>query len=280
MSEQTTEAATEAEPAEGPSAAGPARTTNRKTVVMLAAGLALAVLAGGGFLASARLDEADRTSPTRYWRPDGVRSDLEPKPVPTVPPTALAAKLLPMDAGDQPGPDLDGEGNDFYVPGERALQTFKNSRSGLSEEERAGRDKALAGLKLKGVAGRSFTTFPERSVSEIELMQADSQAVASLAEVDKKVLAVLEKLGERTGNKRQVPAVDGFPQAKCVLSNVVGDRPDDIEKKDKLDSLDCVAAEGDVLVTFRTYGAAIAVNQAVDLFEKQLTRLETPGESA
>ncbi|MFJ6719806.1 hypothetical protein [Streptomyces sp. NPDC091259] len=276
MSEHTDEVVTAAEPHEEPSSPAARPRTRRKRTTLISAAVGLAVLAGAGFAASALLDTADRSSPTRYWHPAGAHSASEPKPVPTVPVNALAAKLLPLDPGGQPGPDTDGEGNDFYVSGESALQTFKSSRSGLSEEARAGRDKALAGLKLKGVAGRSYSAWRSGAVSEIELMQADPQAVASLAEVNKKVFDVLEK----AGGTRRAPAVDGFPQAECALSDVVDGRSDASTHKGKLDSLECVAAEGDVLVNFRTYGSAINVNKAVDLFEKQLIRLKAPGESA
>ncbi|MFJ4779448.1 hypothetical protein [Streptomyces sp. NPDC088762] len=247
---------------------------NRKTTTLVAAGLGLAVLVGGGLWTAAALDAADRTSATRYWLPAGPAPMDESKPVPTVPPNPLVAKLLPMESRYLPGPDVDGEGNDFYVSGERALQTMKDARSGLSGEERAERDKALAGLKLKGLAGRSFYTNPDRAVTEIELIQADPQAVAALSEVDKKLLDLLQKIG----GKRQAPAVDGFPQAKCVLSDVA-DARENKDEKSKLDSLDCVAVEGDVLVTFRTYGYHIPVDASVDLFKKQLNHLKSPGES-
>ncbi|MFJ8012531.1 hypothetical protein [Streptomyces sp. NPDC096339] len=252
----------------------PPRETNRKAVSLIAAGLGAAVLAGGGFWASARLDAADRTAEARYWTPAGRSSASESKPAPTVPPNELVAKLLPMEFGDALGPDMGGEGNNFYVSGERALHTLRDSGSGLSGGERADRDKALAGLKLKGLAGRSFFTQRERVVTEVELMQADPKALAGLSEVNKKLLDVLEKVS----GKRQAPAVDGFPQAKCVLFDVVDPRPER-EEKTKLDSLECLAVEGDVLVSFRTYGYVISVDSSVALFKKQLNHLKSPGES-
>ncbi|MEV7523226.1 hypothetical protein [Streptomyces sp. NPDC091371] len=276
MSDQTNEDWTDADEGQELLASARApRETNRRTVALIAAGIGLAVLAGGGFWASARLEAADRTAETQYWMPAEAASSKGAEPAPTVPPNELVAKLLPLETNYLPGPDMDGEGNNFYVSGERALQTLKDSASGLSGAERAERDKALAGLKLKGLAGRSFFSNPDVAVTEIELMQADPQALATLSEVNKKLLDVLEKVV----GKRQAPTVNGFPQAKCVLFDVVDERPDKDEKS-KLDSLECVAVEGDVLVTFRTYGYRIPVDASVDLFKKQLNHLKSPGESA
>ncbi|MFD2121401.1 hypothetical protein ACFSNO_20140 [Streptomyces cirratus] len=150
------------------------RTGRRRTVALVAGGLAVAVLAGGGSWASGRVDEADRTAPTRYWLPDPHPSRSAPS-IPEVPPNDLTAKLLPVDSFRlRLGPDVDSsEGNDFYVSGDRALQTLKDSWTGLSAVQRAERDKALAGLKLKGVAGRSYQRVQEEDVIEVQLTQAD-----------------------------------------------------------------------------------------------------------
>ncbi|MEU9255153.1 hypothetical protein AB0D66_25290 [Streptomyces sp. NPDC048270] len=278
MTEQQNDAVTGPAPEQNaPVPARPPRRVNRRTLALIAGGLGLAVLAGGGFWAAGRIDQADRTSPTRYWVPDGPRPTASPAPVPTVPPNELTGKLLPVPASYELGPDLEDEGNDFYVSGERAVQAVKDSRTGLSAAERAERDKAVAELKLKGVAGRSYTLTYAGPIIEIELTQADPQALVKFVDLNKKLLDVAVALGEK---KKEAPTVEGFPQAKCVLLDIVEERPDS-QKPETIESLDCVAVEGDVLVTFRSYGPRprFDVKTAVDLFTKQLNHLKSPGES-
>ncbi len=248
----------------------PAR--NRRAVALVAGGVGLALLAGGALWAVGRIADADRTAPTRYWVADG------PRPVPTgpasprasIPPNELTGKLLPIPTGYVPGPDLDEEGNDFYVPGERALQAFKDAHTGLSGDQKAERDKALADLRLKGMAGRSYLLQRDHLVVEIHLTQADPQALARFSEFSKKVMALL-------GDDRDAPKVDGFPDARCVRQAVGKERK---EEKDKIDTLECEALQGDVLVSFRAYEPKpFSTNDAVGLFKQQLNHLKSPGES-
>ncbi|MEV6684860.1 hypothetical protein AB0N28_05910 [Streptomyces sp. NPDC051130] len=245
------------------------RMGRRKTVSLVAGGLAVAVLAGGGFWASGRMDEADRIAPTRYWLPYPHASDSTP-PVPTVPSNELTAKLLPA-AQYELGPDVDtSEGNNFYVSGDRALQTLKDSWTGLSAEQRTERDKVLAGLKLKGMAGRSYHRRGGDSAFEVQLTQADPKAVAVFAETSKKFLKLFS-------DDREAPKVDGFPDAACGLSRQghAKDRDDE-----KVDAIECVAVEGDVLVTFRMYGSGrLPVADAVEVLKKQLNHLKSSGEA-
>ncbi|MFG2986724.1 hypothetical protein ACGFYQ_36700 [Streptomyces sp. NPDC048258] len=279
----------EGDGADGSPAAVPAplRRTRRTTVAVLAGVLSVAVLAGGGFWASAAMDRADRTAPTLYWAAEDAPepSGSEP-PVPTVPPNDLVAKLLPYTTVLSPGPDIDVEGHDFYVPAERALQSLKDSETGLSDERRAERDKTLAELKLKGLAARSYLAGSHAAPAgvEIRLTQADPQALASLSALTGKLLELLQSL--RDGDAREAPKVEGFDNAKCVLSTVRAPRREDKEdKEDKVlstvENIECVAVQGDVLVDFKVYTGArqFSATDAVNLFKEQLNRLKSPGES-
>ncbi|WP_329313876.1 MULTISPECIES: hypothetical protein [unclassified Streptomyces] len=248
------------------------RVRGRRTTALIAGGVGIAVLAGGALWGAGQIAGADRTAPTRYWgaanatpRPTGT-SD----PRPTVPPNELTGKLLPLPAGFEPGPDLDEDGNDFYVSGELALQSLKEVRSGLSGDQRAERDKALGDLKLKGMAGRSYQQVRENRVVEIHLTQADPQTLAKFSEFSKKLL-------ELTGGDRDAPKIDGFPDAKCALETLGKEK---VEEKEKIEAMDCVALQGDVLVAFRTYGRKpFSANDGADLFKRQLNHLKSPGES-
>ncbi|MFD9369030.1 hypothetical protein ACFWA6_15205 [Streptomyces sp. NPDC060020] len=251
--------------------AAPVRPANRRTLKLVSAAVGVVVLAGAGLWGASALTGADRTAPTRYWVAEDHTTKGTQAPVPPVPPNALTAKLLPLPKNYWLGPDLDPEGNDYYVPSEKALQSFKDGRTGLSGSQRAERDKALADLKLKGLAGRSYARQEGSgsAVAEIRLMQADPQQVAKFAEFSKKLIELIGTGG--------APQVEGHPEAKCGLTPLSGGEDD----KKKIDILDCVAVEGDVLVSFRMYGSTgFAVKDAAGLFKQQLDHLKSPGESA
>ncbi|WP_107423374.1 hypothetical protein [Streptomyces amritsarensis] len=253
-------------------AAAPVRRRNRRTLALVSAAVAVVVLAGGGVAAAAALADADRTAPTRYWVAEDHTTGGTAAPVPSVPPNELTGKLMPLPANYWPGPDLDPEGNDYFLPSDKALQSFKDARTGLSSTERAERDKALADLKLAGMAGRSYARGEGHgaAVAEIRLIQADPQQLARFAEFTKKLIE-LTAGGE-------APQVDGYPQAKCGLDDSLKGGKDG---KEKIEALDCVAVEGNVLVTFRMYGSkGFAAKDAASLFKQQLDHLKSPGESA
>ncbi|MFJ3980095.1 hypothetical protein [Streptomyces sp. NPDC090021] len=254
-------------------ATGPVRKGNRRTLALVSAAVGVVVLAGGGVAAAAVLADAERTAPTRYWMAEDHTTGGTPAPVPSVPPNELTGKLMPLPADYWPGPDLDAEGSHYYLASDRALEAFKGARTGLSSSERAERDKALADLKLKGLAGRSYARSEGdgAAVAEVRLMQADPQQLARFAEFTKKFI-------ELTAGGGEAPQVEGYPQAKCGLDDSLKGGKDD---KEKIAAVDCVAVEGDVLVTFRMYGSkGFAVKDAASLFKQQLDHLKSPGESA
>ncbi|MFB6508895.1 hypothetical protein ACFQ9Q_23970 [Streptomyces virginiae] len=254
---------------------GPRRKMNRKVVTLVAAGVGVVVLVGGGLGAAAALAGADRTSPTRYWLAEDHTTSGTQAPVPSVPPNALTGKLLPMPKDYWAGPDIDKEGNFYFISGDRALETFKDTRKGLSSSRRGERDKVLADLKLKGLAGRSYSRKDGVGggvVAEIQLVQADPQQLTKFGEFAGKLI-------ELSGSDGEAPKVDGHPQAKCSVNSVVVE--EDKNKKEKLQSLDCLAVEGDLMVSFRMYGSeGFVVKDAASLFKQQLDHIKSPGESA
>ncbi|MFD4738901.1 hypothetical protein ACFWNQ_16225 [Streptomyces virginiae] len=254
---------------------GPRRKMNRKVVTLVAAGVGVVVLVGGGLGAAAALAGADRTSPTRYWLAEDHTTSGTQAPVPSVPPNALTGKLLPMPKDYWAGPDIDKEGNYYFISGDRALETFKDTRKGLSSSQRGERDKVLADLKLKGLAGRSYSRKDGVGggvVAEIQLVQADPQQLTKFGEFAGKLI-------ELSGSDGEAPKVDGHPQAKCSVNSVVVEK--EKNKKEKLQSLDCLAVEGDLMVSFRMYGSeGFVVKDAASLFKQQLDHIKSPGESA
>ncbi|MFF2194514.1 hypothetical protein [Streptomyces sp. NPDC058157] len=276
-SQTESQAATPVEPqaegqagiAEAPAPVGPAPAVNRrKRVAVIALAAVAALLAGGGVWAASALADADRTAPTAYWVEAGGKLPSAQNAAP-VPANELTGKLLPLPSGFEPGPDLGGDGHDFYASGEKAAEAFTEARKGLSDTERKKRDDMLADLKLKGLAARTYAATGGSMVVEIRLMQADPKAVGAFSEVSKKLL-------DLTGDDRDAPKVDGYPDAKCSLL-AVGER-----NKEKLDSLYCVAVQGDVLVSLRAYGPkdqGLSKLEATGFLKNQLSRLKSPGES-
>lgn len=254
---------------EAPAPVGPSpRPARRKKVLLSAAAVAAALLVGGGVWAVSALVGADRTAPTAYWVEAGGKLPEAEHPAP-VPGNDLTSRLLPAPSGFEPGPDIPGEGKDFYVSGEQAVESFKEARKGLSGSERKKRDDMLADLKLKGLAGRSYAS--TGMVVEIRLVQADPKAVGAFADVSRKMLAVM-------GDDRDAPTVDGYPDAKCTRMSV----GDEKKKENMIDSFYCVAVQGDVMVNFRAYGpqtAGLSKTEATSLLRNQLSRLKSPGES-
>ncbi|MBW5481674.1 hypothetical protein [Streptomyces bambusae] len=273
MTEQHNESVPEAgDPAH---LASPEPARGRRRTPLIAGGVAAALLAAAGGTLAALSATADRSSPTAYWTP----ADAGPQPAHTpakVPANALTAKLLPVPEQFKLGPDIDGGGNDFYVSGDKAMEAFKEARAGLSTTQRAERDKALAELKLKGVAGRSYQqdgaySREPRTTFEVQLTQADPQAVGAFSTFAKKLI-------ELAGDDRKAPKIDGFPDAKCALVAVSEEQKD--KEQEKIDSLMCVAVEGDLMVTFRAYGGnSFDSGKAAELFKRQLNHMKSPGES-
>lgn len=245
----------------------PGRKVSRRAVALIAGAVALAALVGGGVTAAAAIADADREAPTAYWVPfgDALPKRAEPDPVPA---NDLSGKLLPLPAGFELGPDLAEDGNDFFVSGENAVESFKKDRGGLTSAQRSDRDKMLAELKLKGLAGRSYVNVRGGWSAEVRIMQADPKALGSFSEVSKKFL-------DYTGDGRDAPKVDGFPDAKCSLE-AIGKKGEE-----KIDSIDCVAVQGDVMVTFHAYGPKpFSTSDAVSFFKNEMSHLKSPGESA
>ncbi|MFF3016379.1 hypothetical protein [Streptomyces sp. NPDC057939] len=230
--------------------------------------LSLAVLVGSGVWASATVEDADRSAPTAYWAAAGTESRKAPEP-PTVPDNAVSAKLLPVPASYELGPDLGVEGNDFVISGDKAVEGLKEIRKGLSTSDRKKRDEMLAELDLKGQAGRTYTKWAGNLTVEVRILQADPKALNTFAGATKAFFGVL-------GDKREAPKVDGYPDAKCALL-AVGE-----EKNEKIESMYCVAVEGDVMVDFRAFGprSGFYTTDAVDFLKNQLRHLKSPGESA
>ncbi|WP_381796772.1 hypothetical protein [Streptomyces niveus] len=240
--------------------AAPPRRLPRRVVVGVSAVLALAVAACGGIWAVAKVGDADRTAPTRAWpasMPDGAR----PADAKLLVPGGVAAKLLPVDDGYLPGPDIGSLGNDNVLDAGRTAEHAKDAVRGLKAGERDRFARALKELKFTGGARRSYSGADNLFVVEIHLAQVEEGgAERALARFRTDVGPVLK--GLRKG-----------PSADCFLLPDAGD-PD-------LDAMLCNRSTHGVLVTAYAYGApGLDTKEISRMFTEQIGRLAASGESA
>ncbi|MCX4691942.1 hypothetical protein [Streptomyces sp. NBC_01408] len=256
--------------APAPEAASAPEGRRRKAALVAGSVAAVTALVAGGVGGFFVLKGADRSAPPAYWVAAGQSAEKGEEPAP-VPPNAITGKLLPLPEGYALGPDIGAEGNDHFLSGDKMAETLARESGGVGGADRRSRDAAWAELKLKGTAGRSYTRGKGAPVFEVHIMQAAPEAVGSFSAFSKAVL-------EAGGDDRPAPKVDGYPDAKCVLS-AVGDEKD--QKRAKIDVLQCVAVEGDVMVDFRAFGPRpLPTSDVIGFFKNQLSHLKTPGESA
>lgn len=261
--------ASEPGPAPEPAPTGAPVAHGRRRTTLVAGAVGAAVLVAGGIGAAFAIAGADRTASTALWAPDGQEPEMGEKPAP-VPPNAIKDMLLPVPDDYQLGPDIGSGGNDYFLSGDKMAETLAEGQDGG-----AGRADALAGLKLQGAAGRSYGRY-RGMVIEVQVMRAAPGAVGLLAHFSKETI-------ETDADGRPGPTVDGYPDAKCVLSAAgeAGAKKEGKERKESIDVLTCVAVEGDVMVDFRAYAPTpFDTSAATGFLKKQLSHLKTPGESA
>ncbi|MER5730941.1 hypothetical protein ABT084_21900 [Streptomyces sp. NPDC002138] len=255
--------------------ARPPRAVDRKAAAALGAVLALAVVGGFGVWAKGWIGDAARSARTVYWQAKDPAPGADAPTPPAVSLGDLGDRLLPVPDHYRPGPDLGERSNYFTVPGAKAAQLMKESNRNLAADRREESDKMIDQLKLKGQAGRTFRDESGDRVVEISITQADPQAVSQFGEFTKKLLEFL-------GDDREAPKVEGYPDAKCSLRAIGdGEKNDEGEKREPLESVLCTASQGDFLISFHAYGPKpFNAGEEVKLFRRQLDRLKSPGESA
>ncbi|MFG3286313.1 hypothetical protein [Streptomyces sp. NPDC048111] len=269
----TEPAPTEPAPAAGPSPAEPTPATEpvpvggrrRARLVPLVSGALALLLVGGGAVAALHvLDGADRDSPTVVMPDSAAGAQATPEATAPATRAGLGGRLLPVPTGYELGPDIGEFGNDETLGAQQAGALLKQGDRGLPADQREKWDHAVDGLKVKGVALRSYSdgTF----VTEMRLSQmGNAEAIKNLNDFQRKFMSSLKAL-------RAGPKIGGHANAVCFLL------PKDDELK--LDAMFCNAYEGDVMVTTYTYAPApLDTDAAAVLLRKQLDLIKSPGES-
>lgn len=175
---------------------------------------------------------------------------------------SLGDLLLPMPAGYDYGPDDMGLGDNSVLTPDQYEAMFAKQFSFLSADQRR---QLKSRLDLDHVLGYGLRVYTDDSsqVLEISLLQENQHSAKGSAQAGK-------YLADSTDVFRAGPSIPGHPEAHCyLLPTLPGDR---------LDSMHCDAAVGDMLVSLDGYGAAPLDQQgAAALLEAQLNRLAIPG---
>ncbi|SHN13973.1 hypothetical protein [Actinacidiphila paucisporea] len=259
-----------------PEPAPPARSKERRDLLVAGALLAVAALAGAGYLLFGR----GGGEPAAKATPSAV-SSAAPTPAATraYGVTAggthygdLGELLLPMQPSLAPGPDDQQYGNDTVLDAAQAKSMAKggDGASQLTAKERRQVDAELDAMHIKGSALRTFRRQDGSDTYELTIVQVGNKLAAGAAP------EAFRKLSERSDVFGKGPAVPGHPHAVCVVPGPSTKKADD--RLDWLDALYCQATEGDLMVTFRVEGPAVDRSAAVALMARQLDRIQAPGE--
>jgi hypothetical protein len=251
----------------------PPRRSRRALTTGLVVLLALGAVGSGAGYAAIKLDEADRTAPTRVWqqpRPQktsdgpGDKSDGKGKGSGTGR-DGLAARLLPMPDGYYPGPDIKEYGNDAVLTGKQAVAVLKQGGRDLPSQQRRRHAASVDKLRVKGLGVRSYSTTYGGFVAEMNIAQLDNRKAGS------DLSRFQRQFAEALGIFRKGPKIDGHRNASCFL---LPKGP-----KKSLDMMICNAYEDNLLVTMTAYGTRpLDTKEAASLLKRQLDHVASPGE--
>ena len=233
--------------------------------------LAGAVVAGVGYTV-VTVDGADRDAGAPVWKfPKTGTAKAKAASA-----KGLAGMLVPYGAdGWSQGPDIGEYGYEAQLSGDQATALRKESLSGLPRTQRKALEKQIDKQRLTGIAMRSYlstdqvsSVYTDKAAAvTIQLTQLDNKAAAKgLTEFQNEFL---DALGDVL---RDGPRIEGHKDARCFLS------PKDSDTK--LDSMACMARQGNVLVDLTADSARPMQQKGIAmLFREQLDRIAEPGES-
>nr|WP_116641146.1 hypothetical protein [Streptomyces scopuliridis] len=235
--------------------------------------LVLGALAGGLGFIKTTVDGADRTVRTTVWTKTITQPDNDPAGdfVKGRTDTELSRKLLPVPGGYSLGPDVqgygnagygnEGYGNDGELTGKQATALMKSEGKGLSGPLRRALNKEIDKLGIKGIAVRSYEAGTVDLVAEVYLMRTENrQFLRSWYATE------TDWPGARKG-----PKIEGHRKAECFLAPKTGGESD-------LDSMRCVAYDGDLAVTLLASGVKpFDSSAAAELMKEQLDHIASPG---
>ncbi|MFD5501984.1 hypothetical protein ACFWJS_20050 [Streptomyces sp. NPDC127061] len=254
-------------------AAGTAASGRPRRAVLMALPVVLVVaaVAGAAVYTKNSVDGADRSVRTRLV--------AEPEHEPGKDPagdvargrasTALSKLLLPVPAGYRLGPDNGELGNDGEQSGKKATAAMKQNARGLAGRERRAYEKRIDKLRIEGIAARSYTVDANNLTISTEIMRMkDKRAVRNL-------YTFRTGLFESIGIFRTEPKIKGHTRnARCYVL-----RKDGKDSKDAIESMNCLAYDGELSIGLSASGTRPFDRKAVaELLKEQLNHIASPGE--
>ncbi|MFI6894558.1 hypothetical protein ACIBM4_10645 [Streptomyces sp. NPDC050256] len=252
------------EPAAVPARRGRARRLILATVPVV---LVLAAVAGAAAYTKVTVDGADRTVTTALWKKPahGPGKDPAGDIARGRASTELSKLLLPVPKDYRLGPDIGELGNDSELSGRVAAAEMKESGRGLAGKQRRELAKRIDKLHVQGLAVRSY-------VAEANDLVVDTQLVRMK---DKKAVRDMYRfqtgLFDAVGIFRDGPEITGHKKnAMCFRA------PED---KREIESVYCVAYDGELLLTFSASGTEPFDTSGIALLVMdQLDHIKSPGE--
>ncbi|MFD7548670.1 hypothetical protein ACFV0R_11880 [Streptomyces sp. NPDC059578] len=245
-------------------------TGRRRAKLVTALALAGATVIATGVTA-ATVATADRTPPAPVWA-----SADTPQP-PAKRPEGLAALLVPYEAdyGYRPGPDdVELGGHDTVLSGDEIRKRFRAENPTWSDDERRDLERGLANTDVEATAVRSYAREygGQGNVVRISLSRLPSKNTGPVARIMADSLA--KKPGAVPG-----PTPEGHREARCYRFPSIQPK-ESSETSDRVDSLECVAHVGDVLMLAFVHSAGPLDQYRLALIGGQLDRLTQQGQPA
>lgn len=173
---------------------------------------------------------------------------------------SLFAYLLPTPDGWTLGPDIGAVGDNNYIGQAQINASVQKSLLNVPKSDLSSTNSTLADLHLQAIAVRSLLRADDGLEIDFLLMQMNPKQAGT---DQSNLKALVDGLGWRQG-----ASVPGYGSATCVLPPGLG--------SDKLDSMLCIAAYGDVEVMVQAEGTApLDQNTTVQMVAQQLDRLKT-----
>ncbi|MFJ2113593.1 hypothetical protein ACIOEX_17195 [Streptomyces sp. NPDC087850] len=247
----------------------PRTRTRRLFGTVLPALLVSGAVVGGAAFIKITSDGADRTVPTTVW---AEADDAEPAKDPAGPigrgraDTELTKKLLPVPPGYQLGPDMGEYGNDGELTGKQTIGRMKEEIG--AGHPAAVRREAHREIDRMGIQGLALRTYRLKGGNGQGSLYAEVSLIALKdREAARRWYAVASQPGE---GARKGPVIEGRKHSSCSLEP-------ETEMAD-IESMSCVAYEGDVAVVVVAQGAK-PINRFtfVELVKDQLDHIASPG---
>ncbi|MFD4376513.1 hypothetical protein [Streptomyces sp. NPDC058486] len=253
--------------------------------VVLPAVLVLGAAGGGIAYTAVTVANADRTAETDGWEAADPKAGSEDPAATTAErgraDTPMSKLLLPVPTGYRLGADVEGYGNDGELSAQEASALLKSEARGLSGKKRRSHEKRIDKLGVQGLGVRSFTSYDNHLVVEIQIVRMkDKRRIRDLYEWKREVSEFLEL--------PKGPKIKDHRNSSCFLVEDPLDRTEEGEEESEeekerrenaLRGITCSAYDSELLVSVTAFGAVpFEKSEVADLVKKQLDHIKSPGE--